>query len=128
MRVIPLLGLSLALALTSGGVAFAHHSGAMFDRTKTITLKGTIKTFNWTNPHTWTYIVAANEQGGTDEWAIEGGSPNILARVDARWTKNSLKPGDVITMTIHPVKDGRKVGVMNLITYASGEQLKGAGL
>jgi hypothetical protein len=128
MRAGPVLGLSLAMILASGGAALAHHSGAMFDRTKTITLKGTIKAFNWTNPHTWTYILAPNAEGGTDEWAIEGGSPNILARVDARWTKGALKPGDQITMTINPVKDGRKVGVMNVVTYASGETLKGAGL
>jgi hypothetical protein len=122
------LGLALALSLSGGAAALAHHSGAMFDRTRMVTLKGTVKAFNWTNPHTWTYVLARNDQGGTDEWAIEGGSPNILARVDARWTKNSLKPGDEITITVYPTKDGRKVGSMGAVTYASGEVLKGAGL
>ena len=76
MRTGPVLGLSLALLLSSGASALAHHSGAMFDRIRTVTLKGTVKAFNWTNPHTWTYVLAQNDQGGTDEWAIEGGSPN----------------------------------------------------
>jgi hypothetical protein len=112
----------------SGGVALAHHSGAMFDRTRTIEIKGTVKSFQWTNPHTWTYMLVPNDQGGVDEWGVEGGSPNILARVNAKWNRNSIKPGDVITMTIHPVKDGRKMGVMELVTYADGSTIKGAGL
>lgn len=120
--------LSCALLLSSGQAALAHHSGAMFDRSKTLTVKGTIKDFKWTNPHTWTYILVPNAAGGTDEWGIEGGSPNILARVDPRWNRHSIKPGDVVTLTISPVKDGRKMGVLESVTYADGEVLKGAGL
>ena len=128
MRLGPMIGLSVAVALSAGSAALAHHSGAMFDRTKTIALKGVIKSFNWTNPHTWTYILVPNAEGGTDEWGIEGGSPNILARVNAKWNKNSIKVGDTVTITINPVKDGRKMGVMQFVTYSDGEILKGAGL
>ena len=83
--------------------AVAHHSFAMFDNTKDVVLEGTVKEFQWTNPHTWTQVMV----NGT-EWSIEGGSPNGLKR--SGWNKNSMKPGDKVVMTIHPLKDGTSGG------------------
>jgi len=95
----------LAIALPAN----AHHSTAMFDFTKTVELKGTIKEFQWTNPHTWTKV---DVQGGTAvvEYGLEGMSPNYLSRNG--WSKRTLNTGDKVTLTLHPLKDGRKGGFM----------------
>ena len=96
-----------ATALAAGG-ASAHHSTAMFDMQKSVTLNGTIKEFQWTNPHTWIVFEVPNAAGGTDEYGIEGMSPNYLARTG--WDKHSLSTGEKVELTIHPLKDGRKGG------------------
>lgn len=103
------LGLAAAGVLAVCGPASAHHSGAMFDRTKQVELKGVIKEFQWTNPHSWIQIQAPNAQGKMEEWAIECGSPNTLAR--GGWRPGSFKPGDKVTIRIGPMKDGSKAGI-----------------
>jgi hypothetical protein len=92
----------------AAGHASAHHSTAMFDMSKNVVLQGTIKEFQWTNPHTFIYIDVPNGAGGTDEYGIEGMSPNYLARVG--WDKHTLSTGEKVELTIHPLKDGRKGG------------------
>jgi hypothetical protein len=99
----------------------AHHSFEMFDSTRTITLTGTIKDFQWTNPHTWTWIDVPNDKGGVDTWGIEGMSPNFLGR--RGWTKHTLSPGDKITMTIFPLKDGQKGGTFLHCTLPDGKEM-----
>ena len=89
--------------------AFAHHSFAMFDFQKTVTLDGTIKEFQWTNPHSWVQIMVKNpETGKLEEWSIEGGGPAGLAKQG--WKRTSLKPGDKATIVVHPLKDGTTGG------------------
>ena len=97
-----------AAALVAAGSAAAHHSTAMFDMNKNVVLQGTIKEFQWTNPHTWIVFEVPNAAGGTDEYGIEGMSPNYLARTG--WDKHSLSSGEKVELTIHPLKDGRKGG------------------
>jgi hypothetical protein len=97
-----------AAALVAAGSAAAHHSTAMFDMKKNVVLEGTIKEFQWTNPHTWIVFEVPNAAGGTDEYGIEGMSPNYLARTG--WDKHSLSSGEKVELTIHPLKDGRKGG------------------
>jgi hypothetical protein len=101
--------------------AMAHHSFEMFDSTKTINLTGTIKDFQWTNPHTWTWIEVPNDKGGVDTWGIEGMSPNFLGR--RGWTKHTLNPGDKVTITIFPLKDGQKGGTFLHCTLADGKEM-----
>jgi hypothetical protein len=96
--------------------AFAHHSFAMFDNTKNTTLEGTIKEFQWTNPHSWIQIVAKDASGKDVEYSIEGGSPNGLAR--SGWKRTSLKPGDKAVLVMHPLKDGTAGG--SLVTVSVG--------
>ena len=96
------------LALCAAGSAGAHHSTAMFDMTKSVTLQGTIKEFQWTNPHTMIYIEVPNSAGGADTYGVEGMSPNYLAREG--WDKHTLSSGDKVELVIHPLKDGRKGG------------------
>jgi hypothetical protein len=103
--------------------AFAHHSFAMFDSAKNVTLEGTIKEFQWTNPHSWVQIVVKDASGKDVEWSIEGGSPNGLARQG--WKRTSLKPGDKAVLVMHPLKDGTAGG--SLVTVSvGGVQVGGA--
>jgi hypothetical protein len=98
--------------------AVAHHSTAMFDFTKTVTLEGTIKDFQWTNPHTWTVVTVTGKPGVAGEYGLEGMSPNYLARNG--WTKRTLKSGDKVKLAVHPLKDGRKGGFMVSVTMPDG--------
>jgi hypothetical protein len=110
-------------ALTFGGLsAEAHHSFAMFDQTKRQTLVGTVREFQWTNPHSWIQLnVSAG--GATEEWAIEALSPNVLGRQG--WKRNTLKPGDKITVVINPLRDNGKGGNLISVTLANGTVLGG---
>jgi len=113
---------TLALAvLFAAQPVLAHHSFEMFDSTKTINLTGTIKEFQWTNPHTWTWIDVPNDKGGVDTWGIEGMSPNFLGR--RGWTKHTLNPGDKVTISIFPLKDGLKGGTFLHCTLPDGKEM-----
>jgi hypothetical protein len=112
----------LALALAAPA-AQAHHSYAMFDRSKTVTLSGTIRQFSWTNPHSWIQLTVPAEGGATEEWSIEMGSPFELLRVG--WTSSTVKAGDKVSIQIHPVKDGSKGGGFVSGTDAAGKPLGG---
>ncbi len=114
MKVLP----TTALALVLMTPAVAHHSTAMFDFTKTVQLEGTIKDFQWTNPHTWTVVTVSGKPGVAGEYGLEGMSPNYLARNG--WSKRMLKPGEKVKLAIHPLKDGRKGGFMVSVTLPDG--------
>jgi hypothetical protein len=101
--------------------ALAHHSFDMFDLTKSMTITGTIKDFQWTNPHTWTWVEVPNDKGGVDTWGIEGMSPNYLGR--RGWSKHTLNPGDKVTITIYPLKDGKKGGTFLHATLPDGKEM-----
>jgi Family of unknown function (DUF6152) len=116
-------GLYMSALLLAGMVlaavpAAAHHSGAMFDRTKTVTLTGTVVQFGWTNPHSWISIDVPNANGGTDRWSVECNSPNNLARQG--WKSTSLKAGDKVTILIHPLRNGDKGGSFMSAKLADG--------
>jgi hypothetical protein len=103
-----------AAAIVLAGLALlsvpldAHHSFAPFDISTQKTIAGTVKQVDWTNPHTWVWLNVQNEQGGVDVWGFEGMSPNYLGR--RGWTKRTLQPGDQITVTYRPLKDGSHGG------------------
>src|SRR6202022_4324158 len=85
--------------------AYAHHGASMFDMEHLITVKGTVTSFEWINQHSMIYADAKDDKGGVQKWAIETrGGPNALSR--AGWTKDTLKPGDEVTFTGHPAKNG----------------------
>jgi hypothetical protein len=97
------------MALVPAVPAFAHHSFAMFDNGKTITIVGTVKDYQWTNPHSWVQLMVKDPATGASvEWSIEAGSPNGLGRQG--WTRHSANPGDAAEITIHPLKDGAPGG------------------
>ena len=114
--------LSILLWLGAGGVALAHHSFAMFDMTKQVTLEGTIKTFKWSNPHAWIEINVPKAGGDVEMWSVELTSPNNLMRVG--WKRTSLKPGDKVTMIIHPLRTGAPGGSLAQVTLVDGTILK----
>ena len=83
---------------------WAHHSFAMFDQSKSLTLHGTVKDFRWSNPHVFIQLLASGQGSPEQEWSIEMTSPEHLARVG--WKPRTLKAGDKITLVIHPMRDG----------------------
>jgi tellurite resistance-related uncharacterized protein len=100
----------IALAAVLPTMVQAHHSTTMFDFTRKVVLTGTIKSFQWTNPHSWTVVTAEGGKAVAGEYGLEGMSPNYLARNG--WTKRSLKTGDKVVLEVYPLKDGRKGGFM----------------
>jgi hypothetical protein len=109
-----------AAAVSAAGVS-AHHSFATFNMQAEKTLVGTVKQFDWTNPHTWIWFEVPNDKGGIDRWGVEGMSPNYLAR--RGWSRTTFKPGDKATIVVHPLRDGSAGGTFVRATLANGRQL-----
>jgi hypothetical protein len=107
------------LALLAGGATLAHHSFAMFDRDKRVTIVGTVHEFQWTNPHAWIEVDVPNEKGGQDKWGIELNSPNNLARQG--WKSTMLKRGDKVTVVLAPLKSGDKGGLFVSVILPNGK-------
>ena len=120
------LGLALAAVTALAVPAFAHHSFAMFDSDKTVTITGAVKEFEWTNPHAWLRVMVQDQGSGKElQWALEMGSPGQQA---ARgWKPDSVKPGDKVTITLHPLKDGSRGGQLLTAVLPSGQQLGNGG-
>jgi hypothetical protein len=105
--------------------AFAHHSGAMFDPTKTITLEGTVKEFQYTNPHSWLEVMVTGPDGKSVEWGFEAEGPSTLLRAGIK--AKSFVPGEKITVVGHPMRDGRPAGSLMSVTKADGTVLSPRG-
>jgi hypothetical protein len=116
-----LFGWSLALVLALVAPALAHHSPAAFDRSKEVTLVGTVKEFRWQNPHTWIEVHVPNEKGKVVLWGVELTSPTYLIR--AGWKSNVIKPGDKVTVVVNPVRSGEPAGIFRSLTLADGRVL-----
>jgi hypothetical protein len=99
----------------------AHHSFSMFDETKEVVLKGAVKEFQWSNPHTWIQLNVTDASGNVVEWSIEGGSPSLLGRQG--WKRNTLKAGDQVEITAHPLRDGQPGGSFMSAVLADGRTL-----
>ena len=116
--------LFVALALSAAGLAgpaLAHHSFAMFDRQKETVLKGTVKTFQWTNPHSFIELEVVDPQGAIASYSIEMNSPNNLNRQG--WKSTSLKPGDKVAVTMNPLRDGTRGGLFVNVQLPDGRIL-----
>lgn len=119
--------LALLTASAFAGPAWAHHSFAMFDADKTVTMTGTVKEFEWSNPHSWLRMIVQDRATGKPvEWMLELGSPVQQERVG--WTRDSLKPGDKVTVTMHPLKDGSRGGGLLSATLPNGKVAGNGGL
>jgi hypothetical protein len=111
----------LAGLLATSIPLFAHHGGVDYDATKHVVLKGTITGFEWTNPHSQVHLDVADDKGNVVHWSFETQPPSIL--VHAGWTRNSLKPGDQVTLTATPTKNGAPVGLLSKVVLANGQEL-----
>jgi hypothetical protein len=117
-----LIALALAAPFAASSAALAHHSGAMFEPTKTIELHGAIKEFKWSNPHAWIEINVPGEDGGEPVmWAVEMTAPNNLMRTG--WTRRTLTPGQEVVLTIRPLRDGGLGGTFVRVTTPEGVEL-----
>ena len=106
------------LAVLAAGVpAAAHHSFAMFDQKKIMTVEGTVTTFQWTNPHAFIELDTPTGK----HWSLELNSPNNLKRQG--WTRAALKPGDKITLRMSPLRNGKPGGLFLDLTRADGKLL-----
>lgn len=115
----------LGLFLLVAGTAGAHHSFEMFDRQKEVTLVGTVKEFQWTNPHCWIQLWVPNADGTPVEWGIELDSPRSLIRTG--WGPKLVLVGDKITVVVHPKRDGTNAGGYHSGIAADGTQLPPKG-
>jgi len=109
--------------IVPGGIptAMAHHSGVEFDSTKVVELTGTIKEFQFKNPHTWIQVMVPNEKGGAVEWSLEWGSPNALGRQGFRPT--SFPVGAKVTVRINPMKSGSTGGAFVGAKFEDGKTI-----
>jgi hypothetical protein len=105
--------------------AVAHHSYAVFDLKKRLTVAGTVAKFEWTNPHSyvWVYVPKPGSPKEYDLYAFENGSPTMMTRLG--WTKSVLKAGDRVVIDYSPLKDGRHGGHLARVTFADGRVLGG---
>lgn len=105
------------------GAAAAHHSTAEFDYSKQVTIKGTVKEVQWTNPHSYIQLIADGDDGQKVQWSVEIGSPSL--NINMGWKKNSVKVGDVVTMTLSPARSSKPYGTLRVLTFADGQKLEG---
>jgi hypothetical protein len=110
----------VAFVLMAPVAALAHHAAAMFDTEKTITISGTVEEFAYVNPHAWLYVVVTDDKGET-LWGFEAEGPSALMRAGIK--NNALQPGDLVTVTARPLRDGRPAGALVSVTKADGTVL-----
>lgn len=96
----------------------AHHSTAMFDASRRVTFEATVKELQWTSPHAWLQVLVVNDQGETEEWGLEMGTPAAMMREG--WKPRSVVPGDKVTVVLNPLKSGEHGGNLVKVTKADG--------
>jgi Family of unknown function (DUF6152) len=101
--------------------ALAHHSFAMFDRSRTETISGTVKQFELINPHGWLRLMVLDANGAPNEWSVELGGAGQLERFG--WSSGTVRPGDKVTVQLHPLRDGSYGGQLVSVTLPSGQVL-----
>ena len=120
MKMMPMLRLVAVLCL-SCSAAVAHHSFAMFDLGKDVTVEAVIKEVQFTNPHVWLQILVSDDKGVETEWSIESGAPGMMLRNG--WKASTLKPGDKVTLTMHPLRSGSPGGSLVRVKVPDGRTL-----
>src|SRR5689334_17099581 len=122
----PLSTISVLIAaiLPASVSLFAHHGTAVYDTSKSITVKGTVAEYVWANPHVYVKVDAKDESGNTLRWTLEAQNP--ITETDLGWTKSTFKPGDEVEIEIKPAKNGRPIGSIGFATriVINGKQFK----
>ncbi len=114
----PLLG---AVWLVLPFAAGAHHSPAMFDPSKQLTLTGTVREFQWTNPHSYIQLVVTSDDGAEQEWSLEMGANVYLYNLG--WRPSTVKTGDTLTATVIALRNGEPGGLLVEARTADGKSL-----
>jgi hypothetical protein len=104
----------------------AHHGAAEYDNTKTISLQGTVTALQYLNPHALILFTVKDDKGQTADWTAELQSPNLLSR--RGWSRSTLKPGDQVVITGHPVKNGVKAMTGQKVVFTDGRETPNMGL
>jgi hypothetical protein len=99
-------------------MAHAHHSGAMFDRSKDVVLNGVVKEWQWNNPHCWLIVEVLGEEAKTVVWSLEGQSPQVFR--GKGWTRDLLRVGDKVIVHMAPLRDGSAGGSLVSVQTADG--------
>ena len=113
-----IFGCAIGAALLTAAPSFAHHSAVMFDDAKEITVTGKVKEFQYTNPHSWLLVDVKNADGSVTTWGFEAEGPSTLMRAGIR--KSDFAAGTDITITGHPMKDGRPAAAWIRATRGDG--------
>src|SRR5262245_9094868 len=120
----PMKGLLLSVAaalLAAASPVAAHHSYSEFDTNAKVTLSGTVKEFQWTNPHSWMLVMVPNAKGEEEQWAVELNSVSILASLG--WRPKTGLPGDKVEITFHPMRNGSHAGSYMAIKLPNGKTM-----
>jgi hypothetical protein len=104
--------------------AFGHHGNSAYDMSKTVPMKATITKFEYSNPHTQVYYDVTDDKGDVEHWVAETTNPAMLNRVG--WSRDTLKPGDQVTLFVNPNKVGAKVTFLQKVVFADGKELSTA--
>jgi len=120
-KALGIAGIAVAMSAIPSVPSVAHHSFAMFDAGTISTLEGTVKEFQWTNPHAWILMMVKNAEGQEVQWAIEMNGPTGLARQG--WLPKTLTPGMPVKVVIHPLRDGKSGGQFLAVTLPDGKVL-----
>jgi hypothetical protein len=115
------LGLAGVAAVLFAAPAVAHHAFAMFDQSKVLYMSGTVKQFEFVNPHAWLHVAIVNDKGNTATWSFEGGSPSQL--VSLGWAQDHPRVGEMIEVGFRPMKDGSRGGQLMSVKFPSGQKV-----
>jgi hypothetical protein len=117
------LRMGFALAALFAPAAIAHHSSSMFDKDHNVTLSGTVRVFQWTNPHAYIQLIVTDKQGKSEEWSLELAAPLYLQQ--RGWRPSTLRPGDKLTVTVSPLRKMpvRKGGLVLAANSADGKPI-----
>jgi hypothetical protein len=107
------------VVLLAAADGLAHHSAAGIDRSRTVTIEGTVKQFRWQNPHSFMQIDVPDDRGGTVTWTLEMTAPSFLIR--AGWTRSTVKAGDAVTAVVRPLLNGDPGGLFVSVTATDGK-------
>ena len=114
-------GLLIVSTLAVCGPLWAHHGNSAYDMSKSVPVKATVTRFEYTNPHTQVYYDVTDDKGNVEHWVAETTNPAMLNRVG--WSRDSLKPGDQVTLWVNPNKVGAKVTFLQKVAFSDGKEL-----
>ena len=118
----PAIALALGLALQVPAAGWAHHSFAMFDKSKVVSVQGNVSKVEWANPHVFLFVQGKDASGKSAEYAIECASVNDLTHHG--WKMGMVKVGVRVTVEIYPLRDGKPGGLLDAVTLANGTKIK----